>query len=245
MRPNYPEPPHNDFWSWNWRYSSPEIPDIVHPLLRKWVIGSPVATELAGTLSPAEMRDDVWLNWTSFSEKKNHLFSQSGALTIALNWSTGIWAGSLLAACIFGFSNEKRRSKLSKSVGVVTVCCIGLTGLIYLSLPKTEVRLVKVSFDEEIDKLYRLYECLIDSNPVTRAEISAKAEHYLSNPTKAARWENWDNPLIGGRIREEDSPGNFMLRENGNHLEFVAYDAQGAEHVLQDRWSRWDLRTQR
>jgi hypothetical protein len=41
-----------------------------------------------------------------------------------------------------------------------------------------------------------------------------------------------DNYLIGGRVHEEDSPGNFKFRENGNQLEFVTYDAQGAEHVL-------------
>ncbi len=40
------------------------------------------------------------------------------------------------------------------------------------------------------------------------------------------------NPLLGGRVREEDSPGNYTFRETASGLEFVTYDAQGAEHVL-------------
>ena len=40
------------------------------------------------------------------------------------------------------------------------------------------------------------------------------------------------NPLLGGMIREEDSPGNYTLRETTNGIEFLGYDAVGGEHVL-------------
>jgi len=33
----------------------------------------------------------------------------------------------------------------------------------------------------------------------------------------------------GGGIREEDAPGNFTLRENGDELEFLGYDSQGTQ----------------
>jgi hypothetical protein len=244
-QPNYPQPPPSDSWSWNWSRWSPETPNIVHPLLRKWVNGSHVATKLIATLSRSEMRQDVWLDWTSFSEKKNHLISHSGALTTALNWGSWLLAGGLLTIWAFRFFGEMNRHKVLRWVAIVFATSLGLAGLIYLSLPKIEVRLEKVRFGEDQYNLFRLCEYLLDTNSMTRAEISAEAKHLLSNPTndvdwvnwsKSEGWKSWDNHLIGGQIHEEDSPGNFMFRENGILIEFVTYDAQGAEHIEKEIW---------
>ena len=221
-------------------------PNIAHPLLHQWVGDLPAATKLKATLSPTDMRNDVWLDWTPFLEKKNRLFSQQGALTIALNWGTGLFAAGLLAICILLLVNETYKSKFSRLVGIVAISGLGLAGLIYLCLPKMEVRLLKFPRGIEEASLFQLYQYLLDTNLVTHAEVSAQAQHLLANPTNDAEWvqvagrlKNLDNYLLGGRIREEDSPGNFTLRENGNQLEFVTYDAQGAERI----WSwTWELR---
>jgi hypothetical protein len=59
LQPNYSSPPPSDVsTSWNWMCLSPETPNIVHPLLRKWANGLPVATKLVGTLSPMNLRRD-------------------------------------------------------------------------------------------------------------------------------------------------------------------------------------------
>jgi len=111
-RPNYPQPPSPDDWHWS-RWGGPETPDIVHPLLRQWVNGSPVATKLAGKLTPADMRQDVWLDWGMFWEKKNHLFSQSGALTTALNWGAGVFAVGLLGVLPSGALKRNTQGQAS------------------------------------------------------------------------------------------------------------------------------------
>jgi hypothetical protein len=238
-RPNYPELPSKDMMYW--RSWSPETPDIVHPLLRKWVNGSPVATKLTATLSPADMRQDVWLDWVPFSEKKNHLFSKTGARTRALNWGSGLFAAGLLAVYAFLFANETHKPKLPRLIGILTATSLGLAGLIYLSLPKTEVRLVrKFQGSKTVNTLYNLYFWLDYTNMVTLPVIKAEASRVLSNPTndvdrvRSAQSDLKDpnNELLGGHIHEEDSPGNYTIRENGGRLEFVAYDAQGAEHVF-------------
>jgi hypothetical protein len=48
---------------------------IVHPLLRKWAAGSPVATKLSAELTPEMMTDDVELQWSPFSEIRHELYS--------------------------------------------------------------------------------------------------------------------------------------------------------------------------
>jgi hypothetical protein len=62
--------------------------------------------------------------------------------------------------------------------------------------------------------------------------VRDEARHLLTNPPG----KDFDNDLLGGIIHEEDSPGNFTLRETGDEWEFVTYDAQGAEHVFPQTW---------
>jgi hypothetical protein len=239
-RPNYPQTPPADFLSWNWSRMSPEIPNIVHPLLRKWANGLPVATKLTATLVPAEMRQDVWFEWTPFWEKKNHLFSQQGALTTALNWGTELFGVGFFAACLFAIVRQVPKTKLPPFTGIMALAGISLACLVYLALPKIEVRTAKISFGVEHTSLFLLGECLSDPNPITHTEISAEARHLLDNPTNDVEWskfagehvKNMDNYLLGGRIHEEDSPGNFTFRENSDRIEIITYDAQGAEHIL-------------
>jgi hypothetical protein len=240
-RPNYPEPPSNDML--DWRRWSPETPDIVHPLLRKWVAESPVATKLTAVLSPNHMRQDVWIDWIPFSERKNHLFTSAGARTVALNWSAGIWAGSLFTVCIVGFGNKTRRSKLSQSAAIITVCCVSLTGLIYLSLPKTEARLVKVPcgkienmlicFGMEVSSEVTNHSSIVAARLTVRNLMTVGKTNapYWSEWSRSVDWANWQNYYLGGPLHEEDSPGNYTIREVNGQLEFVVYDAQGAEHI--------------
>jgi hypothetical protein len=243
-RPDYPEPPLRDAPGWDRRVGSPENPEIVHPLLRQWVLGSPVATKLTGTLSAADMRDDVWLEWTSFAEKKNRFFSRVGASTIALNWASGFLAVATLAGLVL----KTRRSEFIRwSLRAICITAAS-AGLIYLLLPRVEARIVRRPSSTEFRKLTDLQEFLLDTNSVTRAEISSEARRLLSNPTNDVEWvkwaayrnwENWDNDLLGGSIHEEDSPGNFTLHQNGDELEFIIYDSRGSEHVM---WDTWKLR---
>lgn len=241
--PSYPAPPEPSPYAENWLRRAPEPPAIVHLLLRKWVAGAPVATKLTATLTPAQMQQDVWLRWSDFLEKKGQLYSEAGALTVGLNWGSALFAIGLIAAYALLFVRPTRQPHFGPAVGLLTVASLVLTGLIYISLPTTKVRLVKRPSLNAYSTMFRLRDQLPEQ-PATRAELSTAARGVLSPPTNnlppehtafSTGKESWDNLLLGGAIREEDSPGNFTLRENGDKLEFVVYDTQGAEHVL-DSW---------
>lgn len=226
--------------SYNWRERSPVGLNIVHPLLRKWVDGSPVATKLTATLSPDDMRQDVWLDWTWFSEKKNHLFSREGAVTTAANWGSGFFAVGLFVVFLVARGNNRQR--LPKLAGVTAMFSITFVGLIYLALPKTEVRLINSPWVTQKETHIALYYYLFDTtNSPTHAEIKAKVQRLLANPTNDAEWVMYggkgnelNNFRYGGRMREEDSPGNFMVREDGDKMKFIIYDDEGGEDVFPD-----------
>ena len=203
----------------------------------------PVATKLTATLSPADMRNDVWLDQTPFFfEQKNRLFSRQGALTTALNWGTGLFAAGLFMVCLLALVGKTHKAELPRRIGVVALASIILVGLVYLSLPKIEVKLVKTipTIDMKMEQI-GLAIILEDGGWRTLAEARAVLQEAISNPTNPVVAPiGWTNYLVGGQIREEDSPGNYLLRETNNQLEFVGFYPDGAEAIYQT----WDLKAQ-
>jgi hypothetical protein len=226
----------------HFKVESSTRPNLAHPLLRQWVGDSATVTKLTATLSPDNMREDVWINWTRFSEKKSRLFSSHGAAIHALNWGTGIFAVVLLAIYCFTFATEIGKSKFPLLAGIVTSVSIVFTGLFYFSLPKTEVKLVKGYFHSYFrGEQLVLNTILADGDWHTVAEARAELQNDILSPTNAAVYgfKSWDNYFVGGQIREEDSPGNYILRQTNNQLQLVTFNAEGAEEVQ----ATWDLKS--
>ncbi len=238
-KPDYPHLlPQGSAWgAW-----VPERPTIVHPLLRKWVTEAPVVTKLTATLTPAQMQDDVWLTWTAFKERKNRLYSRGGASTVALNWGAGLAALGMLGIQVLRFGPSIRRPRRGRVLELVPLLTGAVVGcVIYFALPKTEVRLVRRPASLARQAMLELYIELSDATPGSLVEARKAARDVLERPgewvtfvkvAKSYGGTGWDNFISGGQIREEDSPGNFTLRQKDGLIEFVAYDALGAEHVM-------------
>jgi hypothetical protein len=71
------------------------------------------------------------------------------------------------------------------------------------------------------------------------AEVRTGLQQTISNPTNAANYglKNWDNYFVGGQFREEDSPGNYLLRETNNQVQLVFLNPDGGEEIA----DTWDL----
>jgi hypothetical protein len=208
---------------------------MVHPLLGQWTAGLPVGTKLSATLSPATMRRDVWLEQAPFlAEHQKRLFSRQGALITALNWGAGSFAAGLIAACLIAFNIEKFRTKLPRLIGIVAITGVALSGFAYVCLPKIEVSLVKErpysSWRSEQIAFRLAWE---DANWQTLTQARTGFQELISNPTNAAVYglKNWYNHFAGGQIREEDSPGNYLLRETNNQLQLIFIDSDGGEEI--------------
>jgi hypothetical protein len=226
-QPSYPKP------SDNWPYvRQSDVPAVAHPQLRKWVGGAPVVTRLSATLSPEDMREDVWLDWRPFQEKSTEIFSRQGALTYALNVAMALVAAWWVLTRI---ASEQARNVPRFRAGAYSalVLCLVLAGNVYLLLPKTEVRLVRMPYLRARSNAHAAYGSLFNGNPKI-TEISAKLSEAKG---KGFTLENYDGPplenmFLGGKMKEEDSPGNFTIRQAGEKFEFICYDALGGEHVM-------------
>jgi hypothetical protein len=229
--PDYPQP------SEKWSRNPAEALPIVHPLLRQWVGGSPVATKLTATLTPADMQQDVWPDWGVFWEKESRLYSPQGARTYAFNWGAAVFAAGLLFAWLASVSSEPNCRRLLTLSAGATVLGLVLASVLHLALPKTEVRLVRMPGARTHSTLYWVsWELEAETNltPATARAVLTEVSKLLSAQYKGSDsgGDYMANLLLGGRVREEDSPGNYTFRETASGLEFVTYDAQGAEHVL-------------
>jgi Uncharacterized protein conserved in bacteria (DUF2330) len=231
IQPVYQEP---EKW---WAYRTPKTPNIVHPLLRQWVGGSPVATRLTATLTPANMQQDVWLDWEPFREKSSRVYSREAACNYALNRGVGLFAAVLFVALIAADASQRMRPRLRKLAAAVTVAGIALTGILYLALPKTEVRLVREPGGMAEKHLDILYDALQEETNLTPFSVEAIVLGLTNSPFVQGRIHDYgirygENLLLGGTLRQEDSPGNYTMRETTNGLDFIGYDAQGTERVL-------------
>jgi hypothetical protein len=240
-QPGYPTPPELMPYGMSWLSWTPETPNIVHPTLRQWLAGAPVATKLTATLTPDQMREDVWLRESGFREKRNLLYSRTGAMTVALNWGSSLFAIGLFVSCAMFYIRYGRLLKFGRIVGWCAVAGLGLAALVYLALPTAEVRLVNSPSFEAKNALYYLATAILDDRPRTAEQIRQELQQVLMNPGEdylgvrlvtRHGGTGWSNLLLGDGIQEEDSPGNFTLRENHDALEFLGYDSQGAPHLL-------------
>ena len=232
----------------NARFTAPRFqvesctrPYIVHPLLHQWV-GTPAtatkltATYLTATLSAADMREDVWLGQLPFlMEQKNRAFSRHGALTTALNWGTGFFAIGLLIIFLWFYVGETRHRKASGLLVKFTLISLAVIGLVYLTLPKIEVKVSRGWPWDWKEKQITLQYDFKDWDQMPASKIRAGFRDMINSPTNAVirGLKNWDNPFQGGQIHEEDSPGNYLLRETNHQLQFVTFNADGGEEVLE------------
>jgi len=69
------------------------------------------------------------------------------------------------------------------------------------------------------------------SQPRTSSPLQIPTRPYWSEWSSSVHWTNWQNYYLGGPLHEEDSPGNYTIREVDGHLEIVTYNDEGAEHI--------------
>jgi hypothetical protein len=204
----------------------------LHPLLSKWAYPATVCTKLSADLTGQSLDQDLLLEWVPFTEAQTVLYSRAGALHTALNWTVPwLVAVALVAACWWrwGGATFTRRGWRLAALAEVVVVVFGVSS--WATLPKTEVRL---------QKLPRLYGMLatrgfvlsgLGSLSFPSEPTATELRSALANPANVpVKFRT--NLILGGPIREEDSPGNYVLRDGANGLEILYYDYAASEQKL-------------
>jgi len=102
--------------------------------------------------------------------------------------------------------------------------------VVFTAVPKIDVRLAQSPYLRSHMRLQEL-EWLFDQYSRTNRPSSlgdAHAALKIIEEKDPSLTEH--NLLLGGPVHEEDSPGNYILRQSTNGVEFFWFDADGAEH---------------
>lgn len=205
---------------------------IVHPLLRKWVAGSPVATKLHANLSSEKMNEDVELQWMPFAEIRNDIYSYQGAGTASLNYGVSVFLAALLLAGIMAVFRRDWKPRLKLVAGFAAVTGVITAALVFVAVPKTAVRLTTLPALRSNMNLRSLGDLYLKDSQTNHAASLAESRAALKKIQNSMPELTEQNFLLGGPIREEDSPGNYILRQSTNGVEFFLFDASGGEHSL-------------
>jgi hypothetical protein len=212
-----------------------------HPLLLSWTTNLTVMTKLSGRLSPQELQSDAVIEWRPTREAGTTVYSTSGARTTALNYGTAVAAWGLIMVLIGrGFWKIALRGWRMAAAALLLGIVVG--GITFAVLPVVEVRLETLPGIMSHNSLYQARieaEGLLADQPepdlaeLRRDLATLVATGYPNTWNTSTRGTvTFPNPFSGTAMREEDSPGNYVIREREGRIEFVAYDAEGGETVM-------------
>lgn len=214
-----------------WRFGESYLRIIGHESLLAWAEGATVVTRLEATLQPAQMQQDAEVTWGEVHPVTSRLYSKHCAAQTAANWMVPLGStGVLLAALLAHFGKWDRRRALG--VGIVTVGTASVIGFsFYTALPKVPVRMQR--WPATLSQTYLKHlgiECSHSyptNEPVNLESVRKHVAIQLAQPSPS-----WTNLLLGGPIREEDSPGNYTLRDTPEGVEILGYDTAGAQRPV-------------
>lgn len=203
---------------------------VSHSGLRAIIDSEPVGTKLSATLTPAQMASDAAITWEPFAPTGEAVHSRRGALHRALFMGAIVLSvGSLLSVGIAAVTRFDAGAS-SKLLGSVLASAVLAGAVTMLATPSVktfqregngpwfahhEIRLAFMGqwqeewmAGEQPRELPTLYSARAMLKEICNRYAS---EHELPAP------------------REEDSPGNYTLRETADGIEYVWYDMKGAE----------------
>lgn len=188
------------------------------------------ATRLSATLTPEQMREDVTIDLVPFVERGGMVNTEERVVSLALNTGVALFTlgiGVLILPALFG---------LIPRAWVVRAGAVFLVGGIVAGLVQY-ARHDGVSVDRHrvYDSAGQLYETYADLYGAVESEFGDPellgADSIPEVEAFALAWldalPEQDNALTGQPIREEASPGNYLLRRTEDRLEFLIHDVTG------------------
>ena len=207
-----------------------------HPSLRAWSPQADVVTRLHGVLDAAAMKQDAVLKWEPYQTTRTRFYSVRGARTEGLNRGVPVIVCWLLLLAAWSRRRKRPLSAITRPALVGTLVGLVVVLTVFFSLPRISVRLEKrwafhsQSYLRDLAVVAALE--LEEKEVPTLDELRKALAGYLPDLPERER----DNLFLGGQIREEDSPGNYTLRETEIGIEMLGHAAAGNPSIVA-RWS--------
>ena len=211
--------------------------EIGHPDSLNLLWDGCVLTKLYGTLKPAQMKSDVILNFRQAKPFQKHYWSIQGAYQYSIILI--LLAFTSLFIVLHNGYRKNRKLKVEqpflRAAVISLIASLALGGVLYLVLPKIynirtgsffskriynhEITIFKEFFLEDISIKN------IDYRNIKIEDYKKLIEEYISALPKLPMGQM--NPFTGQMIKDEDSPGNYVLIKDERGIVWRSFTMEG------------------
>lgn len=221
-----------------WRNQRLDMLRVRHTELRRLVDGSAVATKLTARLNSQQMKEDAYIAWSPFEEKRMAFYSEHGAAVLATNLTVPFVVVALLTLFFISGREGLLIQRFRKGCVMTVFGAMLFWPAIYLWLPKIPVVVQRMPAYGNMT-LHRQIPMMLERKATEQGTNSTPDVAWLRNqldPSSSLRREEWHlsqtNFFSGQPWREEDSPGNWTARQTAAGIEYVWYDLEGGKHAV-------------
>jgi hypothetical protein len=194
-----------------------------------------VLTKFVGNVDAAGMTKDIQFAWKPFRSYQDHYFTQYGAGCVALMLfviAVGVWnvlcmkdyARGLIPA---GLIRYFVRRLLPGIAGAAIAA-----GLCFALLPKLGDSDFQVSRGWRSDyRILGVFEDRLPQRPDVLKRTEPEIAGFLLQELRNCVVPVTTNPVVGGELKVEDSPGNFTIEKRANQVVIRVYDRFGTAVV--------------
>jgi hypothetical protein len=222
----------------DWRNQRLDTLRVRHTGLRRLVDGSSVATKLTAQLDTQQMKEDAYVAWSPFKEKRKAFYSEHGAAVLAMNITVPFVVAAVLALFFISGREGILVQRFRKGCVMTVFGAMLFWPAIYLWLPKIPVVVQRRPTFRNMHlhrEIPRTIEMIASEQGTNFTPDVAWVRHQLGE-TSTLRHEAWPlsqtNFFSGQPWHEEDSPGNWTARQTAEGIEYVWYDLEGGEHAV-------------
>jgi hypothetical protein len=198
---------------------------IGHPLFANWAGALPVITKLTAQLSQEDMKQDATVRWRAFAEERSQVYSTLGAFLTTANWCGSPLCVLVVVAAFLAHLGRFTKAAAFKYASAGTALLILIGAVLFAALPKVEIRLEKRPKSRAEMELKRQGALAMSLMPTNQPPTVEAIRAVLRQASDGA----FNNHLQGGLIHEEDSPGNYILRQTDEGVAFIGHDGTGTE----------------
>ena len=198
---------------------------------------APIVTHLKGELKGASVHRDVNIEFVPFEPTRNILYSKRAAIDLSAN--AAMIPG--VAAALILYMIPRFRRRLLRLFCGVSFAVLLIFVLSYSLLPKTNAKLTRIDYrslkfahQNQIVALKQVMNNTREQEGMGKLsieQIRSLFKEYVEEQGEGDERSFWSPPL-SPEWKEEDSPGNYLVRLRDDILEYVWFDGDGGENVI-------------
>jgi hypothetical protein len=210
-----------------------------HPAICSMMWNNCVLTKLVGTVDAANMTDDIQFRWVPFKSHQEHFFTDYGARCLAVILFAGVLSvGNILSMMDYAKGRVQPRGiavyVLKRLLPTIALAAIA-AGAGLMIVPRIAQSDVQAQSRSRLEYLL-LDNCqkwlaarpdVLERTESGIAEFLVQSHHYdgIVGEFTLANW------ITGGKLKTEDSPGNFTVEKKRNQVIIRVFDHIGQAFI--------------